>query len=81
MKNFSKILLSSVIALSPVYAANAQSDINIWNWSDYIGENTVSDFAIKQCIIAATSLANTAIDLIENDTVRKALKKALDFFV
>lgn len=24
--------------------AQAKSDINIWNWSDYIGENTVADF-------------------------------------
>lgn len=44
MKNFSKILLANVIALSSISAANAQSDINIWNWSDYIGENTVADF-------------------------------------
>lgn len=37
-------------------------------------KNTVSEFAIKQSIIAATSLANTAIDLIENQNLLKEVK-------
>lgn len=37
-------------------------------------KNTISDFAIKQCIIAATSLANTAVDLIENETLMQEVK-------
>lgn len=32
---------------------------------------TVSPFALKQCIIAAASLASTAIDLIENESLLK----------
>lgn len=37
-------------------------------------ENTVSEFAIKQCIIAATSLADTALDLIENEKLLQEVK-------
>lgn len=37
-------------------------------------KNTVSDFAIKQCITAAASLANTAIDLIENESLLQEVK-------
>ena len=43
MKNLSKTIVALGIA-SFATIAQAKSDINIWNWSDYIGENTVADF-------------------------------------
>ena len=39
---------------------------------------TLSPFALKQCIIAATSLASTAIDLIENKSLLNEVKN--EFF-
>ena len=43
MKNLSKTIVALTIA-GFATIASAKSDINIWNWSDYIGENTVADF-------------------------------------
>lgn len=36
---------------------------------------TISDFALNQCIIASTALADTAVDLIENETLLKEVKE------
>ena len=35
----------TVALTSTVAAANDNDKVNIWNWSDYIGENTVADFS------------------------------------
>ena len=47
---------------------------NIKYGSLEFAENTISDFSIKQCIIAATSLADTALDLIESEKLLKEVK-------
>ena len=44
MKTAKGILLASMLA-AVASTADAASDVNIWNWSDYIGENTVADFS------------------------------------
>lgn len=43
MKNFSKTVVGLAF-LSAATASNADYDVNVWNWSDYIGETTVADF-------------------------------------
>ncbi len=43
MKNFSKTVVGLAF-LSAATASNAGYDVNVWNWSDYIGETTVEDF-------------------------------------
>lgn len=43
MKNLSKTVVGLAF-LGAATASYASADVNIWNWSDYIGENTVSDF-------------------------------------
>ena len=43
--------------------------------SPEFAEKTTSNFALKQSIIAATALAHTAIDLIENENLLKEVKK------
>ena len=43
MRNMSKSL-AGLALLTSATMSMAATDLNIWNWSDYIGENTVSDF-------------------------------------
>lgn len=43
MKNFSKVVIATAFTFTAA-TAQAASDINIWNWSDYIGQNTVANF-------------------------------------
>lgn len=43
MKNLSKTVIGLAF-LSVSATSFAKSDLNVWNWSDYIGENTVADF-------------------------------------
>lgn len=44
MKKLNKTAVGLVLLGSAV-SVSAASDVNIWNWSDYIGSNTVADFA------------------------------------
>lgn len=52
-KNFEdKAMHNKSLLFVPLFAAMslnayADSDVNIWNWSDYIGEHTISDFSKK----------------------------------
>ncbi|MDY6322270.1 MAG: polyamine ABC transporter substrate-binding protein [Succinivibrio sp.] len=39
-----KTKIISAACAAAACAAAAAADLNIWNWSDYIGENTVADF-------------------------------------
>ena len=43
MKNLSKTVVGLAL-VSAATVSSAASDVNIWNWSDYIGETTVADF-------------------------------------
>lgn len=43
-KSLSSVALATAL-LSASAASLAAPGVNIWNWSDYIGENTVADFA------------------------------------
>ncbi|MGN0902951.1 MAG: extracellular solute-binding protein, partial [Succinivibrio sp.] len=43
MKKFNKLIAASVLGAAS-FSSFAASDVNIWNWSDYIGETTVADF-------------------------------------
>ena len=38
------ICLSAVATTSLPLEANAEGELNVYNWSDYIGETTVEDF-------------------------------------
>jgi putrescine transport system substrate-binding protein len=38
------VSLATIAALSLAPAAHAEGELNIYNWSDYIGENTVANF-------------------------------------
>lgn len=53
MKKFrmrlSAIALFGMVAL-PLGTANAAGEVNIYNWSDYIGDNTVADFEKKYSV-------------------------------
>ena len=46
MKNKKALLLLTLLGGLSL-SAHADSDVNIWNWSDYIGENTIADFGKK----------------------------------
>ena len=46
MKNKKAFVLLPLLAVVSL-SARADSDVNIWNWSDYIGENTIADFSKK----------------------------------
>ena len=46
MKNKKALLLLTLLGGLSL-SAHADSDVNIWNWSDYIGENTIDDFGKK----------------------------------
>lgn len=63
-----------VPCIHPYISVLDENNKNIKYGSIEFAKNTVSDFAIKQCIIAATSLANTAIDLIENENLLHEVK-------
>ncbi|HAH70255.1 MAG TPA: polyamine ABC transporter substrate-binding protein, partial [Succinivibrionaceae bacterium] len=52
--------------VSCALSADAASDLNIWNWSDYIGENTVKDFAEK------TGLKNTNYAVFDSNEMVEA---------
>ena len=43
MKNLSKTLVGLAVLGASAHAL-ADPDLNVWNWSDYIGQTTVSDF-------------------------------------
>ena len=43
MKNLSKTLVGLAVLGASAHAL-ADTDLNVWNWSDYIGQTTVSDF-------------------------------------
>ena len=46
MFKFKCALCALTVALtSAAAAADDNNKVNIWNWSDYIGENTVADFS------------------------------------
>lgn len=49
-------------------------DSNIKYGTNEFASATLSPFALKQCTIAALSLASTAIDLIENEALLKEVK-------
>ena len=63
-----------VPCIHPYISILDEHNKNIKYGSIEFSKNTISDFALKQCIIAATSLANTAIDLIENENLLHEVK-------
>ena len=63
-----------VPCIHPYISVLDENNNNIKYGSIEFAKNTVSDFAIKQCIIAATSLVDTAIDLIENENLLQEVK-------
>ena len=42
--------------------------------SNEFAKATISEFALKQCLISSTALAHTAVDLIENENLLKEVK-------
>ena len=63
-----------VPCIHPYISVLDENNKDIQYGSIEFAKNTISDFAIKQCIIAGTSLANTAIDLIENEKLLQEVK-------
>ncbi len=63
-----------VPCIHPYISVLDEDNRDIKYGSAEFAKNTVSDFAIKQCIIAAASLTHTAIDLIENESLLKEVK-------
>ena len=53
---------------------NAEDGESIKYGSAEFAEATVSEFALKQCHIAARALCSTAIDLIENESLLQEIK-------
>lgn len=43
-KNLLAVGLASIVSVSATQAADDDKTVNVWNWSDYIAENTVEDF-------------------------------------
>lgn len=57
------------------YISIIPKDSNIEYGTSEFAEATISDFSKKQCFMAGTALAYTAIDLIENDNLLNEIKK------
>ncbi|MBQ9275397.1 MAG: polyamine ABC transporter substrate-binding protein [Succinivibrio sp.] len=66
MKSLNKLGVTAALTLCCGVALSAQSDVNIWNWSDYIGENTVKEFT------QATGLKNTNYVLFDSNELVEA---------
>jgi putrescine transport system substrate-binding protein len=58
---------AALVALSAAMAFSAEAaDLNVWNWSDYIGANTVKDF------IKATGLTKTNYAVFDSNEMVEA---------
>ena len=65
MNKMSKSLIGIAI-LGTLSTSAIASDLNIWNWSDYIGSTTVDDFK------KASGLKNTNYALFDNNEMVEA---------
>lgn len=63
-----------VPSIHPYISVLSENNENVKYGSIEFAQNTISDFAIKQCISTSISLANTAIDLIENQNLLQEVK-------
>lgn len=64
----------TVPSIHPYISVLNEENQNIKYGSLEFAQNTTSEFALKQCLTAAISLASTAIDLIENETLLQEVK-------
>ncbi len=63
-----------VPCIHPYISVLKEGTNNIKYGSIEFAKNTISEFALTQSLIAATSLAHTAVDLIENELLLKEVK-------